>query len=536
MQEIYIIILIFILAAENINSIHQHIKDHHYDLAIELSHRTINDTLKGITYYHQYNRLFLSLVVNLTFFMWIFLLLMKIFENNTRMLKIAHPYTSVVNSKLFFICYHSVLSFIFVITLTTHKDPTQAIFSFLPLLLLREVASKILILQKNIEKIKEMLFTNISVTIVTVCHLILIFCFIEIIVLSFFRRSFLSLVGVFLSLLPWLQTLHSSSALPNLEKAFCFMWSIACVLVSIFPQLPVITREENYLLVVIASFIIVTNGASYCLIVKEKNTNLVSIITGFLLVNTVVKMHVILNVKNGSGLPFYDQIYSWCSLVLMPTLVSFVDKKSHARLVAVSLALFGMYLLMSVSYDALFLVVLICLMALWVILEKYVFHDKKQWQTDENQLTTAHIRIAVMFTYFIFLSFFGTGNIASINSFDIASVYCFKTVFNPWIQGIILALKVAIPFAVVIIFFRSLQKLIRIPLAGCFLMILLFGDIMAVNFFFLVKDDGSWLDIGQSLSHFVITLAFICMLVPMYWLSYFVSGNIELKKIKLHQF
>lgn len=467
--------------------------------------------------------------------MWIFLLLMKILENNTRMVKIAHPYISVVNSKLFFICYHSVLSFIFVIASITYKDLTQTVFSFLPLLLFRDVASKLLILMKNIEKIKEMLLTNTSVTIMTVCYLILIFCFIEIIVFSFFRRSYLSLVGLFLSLLPWLQRLYST-ALPNLEKAFCFMWSVACVVISIFPQLPVITREENYLLVVIASFIIITNGVSYCLIVKENNTYIVSIITGFLLVNTVVKMHVILNVKNGSGLPFYDQIYSWCSLVVMPMLVSFVDKKSHARLVAVSLALFGMYLLMSISYDALFLVVLICLMALWVILEKYVFHDKKQWQTDENQLTTAHIRIAVMFTYFIFLSFFGTGNIASINSFDIASVYCFKTVFNPLVQGIILALKVAIPFAVVIIFFRSLQKLICIPLAGCFLMILLFGDIMAVNFFFLVKDEGSWLDIGQSLSHFVITLAFICMLVPMYWLSYFVSGNIELEKIKLHQF
>lgn len=203
--------------------------------------------------------------------MWIFLLLMKILENNTRMVKIAHPYISVVNSKLFFICYHSVLSFIFVIALITYKDLTQAVFSFLPLLLLRDVASKLLILMKNIEKIKEMLLTNTSVTIMTVCYLILIFCFIEIIVFSFFRRSYLSLVGLFLSLLPWLQRLYST-ALPNLEKAFCFMWSIACVVISIFPQLPVITREENYLLVVIASFIIITNGVSYCLIVKENNT------------------------------------------------------------------------------------------------------------------------------------------------------------------------------------------------------------------------------------------------------------------------
>jgi phosphatidylinositol glycan class N len=30
------------------------------------------------------------------------------------------------------------------------------------------------------------------------------------------------------------------------------------------------------------------------------------------------------------------------------------------------------------------------------------------------------------------------------------------------------------------------------------------GDVMTLNFFYMVKDEGSWLDIGTTISHFVI--------------------------------
>ncbi|KAJ6654708.1 hypothetical protein lerEdw1_006669 [Lerista edwardsae] len=45
--------------------------------------------------------------------------------------------------------------------------------------------------------------------------------------------------------------------------------------------------------------------------------------------------------------------------------------------------------------------------------------------------------------FFIVTAFFGTGNIASINSFDPASVYCFLTVFSPFTMGSLLLWKVS---------------------------------------------------------------------------------------------
>ena len=46
----------------------------------------------------------------------------------------------------------------------------------------------------------------------------------------------------------------------------------------------------------------------------------------------------------------------------------------------------------------------------------------------------------------------------------------------------------------------------------------LFCDLLALRFFFLVKDSGSWLEIGSSLSHYIIvegTTIFLVMLLAL---------------------
>lgn len=55
----------------------------------------------------------------------------------------------------------------------------------------------------------------------------------------------------------------------------------------------------------------------------------------------------------------------------------------------------------------------------------------------------------------------------------------------------------------------------QIPLDKFFMILLLCCDIMCLNFLFLVKNTGSWLEIGTSISHFVImecTVVVLCLL------------------------
>lgn len=50
-------------------------------------------------------------------------------------------------------------------------------------------------------------------------------------------------------------------------------------------------------------------------------------------------------------------------------------------------------------------------------------------------------------------------------------------------------------------------------------------DVMTMNFFWMVRDEGSWLDIGTSISHFVIASLLCVFVAGLEFLSeVFVSG------------
>ncbi len=109
---------------------------------------------------------------------------------------------------------------------------------------------------------------------------------------------------------------------------------------------------------------------------------------------------------------------------------------------------------------------------------------------------------------FCSLAFFGTGNIASISSFDVSSTYRFVTIYNPYFMGLIILLKVIVPFLLVCCVFVSLMRMSRVPILSSALIVEFFYEIMTINFFFLVRTEGSWLDIGMSISHFAVSSIF----------------------------
>ena len=133
--------------------------------------------------------------------------------------------------------------------------------------------------------------------------------------------------------------------------------------------------------------------------------------------------------------------------------------------------------------------------------------------------------MAYLQVLFCYVAFFGTGNIASISSFELSSTLRFMTVFRPFAMGALLLWKIFIPFVLVACTFRAINQSTGSSEAGSFLLVTAFSDLMTLHFFFLVQDQGSWKDIGTSISHFGISNLFIIFALVLLALSRLLMGK-----------
>uniref|UniRef100_A0A2K5RAW5 GPI ethanolamine phosphate transferase 1 n=1 Tax=Cebus imitator TaxID=2715852 RepID=A0A2K5RAW5_CEBIM len=367
----------------------------------------------------------------------------------------------------------------------------------------------------------------------------------EVLVLSFFYRYMLTIGLTAFAAWPFLTQLWTRAKVTSLS------WTFFSLLLAVFPLMPVVGRKPDIslvmgagLLVLLLSLYVVTS------LTKRKDSFIKEELLVHLLqvLNTVLSMYVVYSTQRSllrkQGLPLMNQIISWATLassLIVPLLSS---PALFQRLFSILLSLMSTYLLLSTGYEALFPLVLSCLMFVWINIEQETLQQSgvscKQkltsiqfsYNTDITQfrqLCLDDIRRAFFLVFFLVTAFFGTGNIASINSFDLASVYCFLTVFSPFMMGSLMMWKILIPFVLVMCAFEAVQLTTQLSSKSLFLIVLVISDIMALHFFFLVKDYGSWLDIGTSISHYVIVMSMTIFLV-------FLNGLAQLlttKKLRL---
>lgn len=114
---------------------------------------------------------------------------------------------------------------------------------------------------------------------------------------------------------------------------------------------------------------------------------------------------------------------------------------------------------------------------------------------------------------YILLSFFGTGNMASISSFDPMWTKHFITLFSPFTMSALILLKLGIPLILVGCASRVLAS------SSIFLAVLLLGDCLSLPLMFTVTAQGSWLDIGTAISRYTIAVTLPCLFLILYHLS-----------------
>ncbi|XP_067857967.1 GPI ethanolamine phosphate transferase 1 isoform X2 [Heptranchias perlo] len=511
-----------------------YIQQQQYNEAISLCKSLINLALEGLSYYHTYDRVFLGISVVLGFVGWTSYVFVMIVKLHTRLSKPISKLDKLSSSDHLPAIFIGAGVVITLFLLIQSCPWTYYIYCLLPVPVWYAVIKEFRVIQNVIN----LILTHPPAK--SIGFLLLVILGIETMIASFFYREVLTLGLVAFAGWPLLSNLFHQNKVPICHFTYLVMslsWILFSFILAVFPLMPVVGRNPSIrfvtgagLLTVICSCIFLASFRTAKTKTVETILNrsvyiaqILSIVLSIYIVNTT---HSSLALKH--GLPLISQVISWTTLassLLMPLLSSTF---LFQRLLSIYLSLMSTYLLLSTGYEALFPLVLSCLVFVWINLEQETIqlHDVSPAQklsmmdfaqladrTEVRQLGLDDIRRSYFFIFFIVTAFFGTGNIASVNSFDPASVYCFLTVFNPFVMGALMMWKILIPFVIVMCAFESIQVSTRLSSNSLFLIVLVISDIMALHFFFLVKDYGSWLDIGTSISHYVIVMSMTIFLM-----------------------
>ncbi|KAF9582958.1 Glycosyl phosphatidyl inositol anchor synthesis [Lunasporangiospora selenospora] len=390
----------------------------------------------------------------------------------------------------------------------------------------------------------------------------------EVLVYSYFNRAILSVC--FLGLALWPAFLPS--AVQRNNTMLMVSWSLSCLGTSVFTLLPVEKGEDQYL--ILAGGLLLTLSGVFAFAVvpgiiadndPDSETartaqNVMAFQTALIALTTLIVNETVESLAAHEGLPFVNQTLSWIILVITGSIPFVYGARTNQhyllRLVIIYLSFAPIFILLSISYEAIFYFFLATTLLSWLMLERKIYsaselqplsntlHMEKRPQTSSSSsnggvngstdntidlptrgLGPKDARPAIFFLFFINVAFFGTGNVASLASFSLQSVFRLTTVFNPFFMGVLLIIKILIPFFLVSSVFRVLGRSLDLPPFSLFLLGVATTDVMTLNFFYLVRDDGSWLEIGTSISHFCISSLMVLFTILLFALSDLLVGR-----------
>ncbi|ELU38715.1 GPI ethanolamine phosphate transferase 1 [Rhizoctonia solani AG-1 IA] len=351
------------------------------------------------------------------------------------------------------------------------------------------------------------------------------------------------IIGVVWPVLSWPTGFYSQN------KRLGLGWTISCLVSGIFTVLSVEKTESIFLISLGAGAILMLGLAG----------DLAMILVVAALVTTISSVR---SLQNKEGLPILNQSAGWVILVLSVVLPIFLPpsvSSPSSKLQQYFLAFGPLFVLLSISTEGLFYASFSLTLFLWVEVEARLHQTAEKagpkriapkpvtknigWRAealrqaldeDESErpkvikaraprlsrgLAGADVRRALFFLFFVQVAFFGAAK-----SFYLEPVYRLIPVFNPFFMASLLIFKIVAPYVILSTMFATLNKRVALPSFALFKVALGLTDgnmitwcswnitdkcdphtVMSLTFFYLVRDTGSWLEIGQSISFYIIT-------------------------------
>ncbi|KAF2180535.1 GPI ethanolamine phosphate transferase 1 [Zopfia rhizophila CBS 207.26] len=551
--------------------IQQSIDDGEADDAIRQSDELIQLGLQGLRYLQTYDWLFLRTLVTLGYLGWIAFAITTVID-----LHVLKQETETLRSLPSMIIFSSVLVGLYSVLFMQQSSWIYYAYAFFPVMFWEEVWVR----RPAVVKGSKILFGHISSqgdAIKLAVSVIGCFGLLEALVQSYFQREIFTICYLLASTWP---AFYGKEFLEQ-NLVLALTWVLSCILMSVFTLLPA-NKVEDPNLILLGGFLMFAVGALYLLFEKSilvdaesskdelsspsadtLSRMILGSQVGLIALAMIVTKSSIWYIQAKTGLPLGTQAVGWITLVLsltVPFLHGLRPNNNYIhRLVVIFLAFAPTFIILTISYEGLFYFAFCLCLVSWVRLEHHIYrHTTVQAPNpspaprnplkpaiasatnrlaslkdgDYRSLTLADARIALFFLFLLQSAFFSTGNIASVSSFSLDAVYRLIPVFDPFSQGALLVLKLMVPFAVMSANLGILNRRLGVAPSALFMVVMAVGDVMTLNFFYMVKDEGSWLDIGTTISHFVIASLLGVFVAGLEFVSEVIIGGVEFEGSK----
>ncbi|GAA5814692.1 hypothetical protein MFLAVUS_008191 [Mucor flavus] len=503
------------------------IEKEHYTLAEQRSKDLMTLSLEGLRYFQTYDWLFLRGTITAGYIGWCIFCLQFVIRNYVFASRpvVQMSIKSGILLDVFSVIVLSGLSSM----LWIQKMPTMYYaYVFFPVFFWNRIIHNYRYL---IEALNLCLRGGVANFFITITASLL---FLQALVCSYFYREVLT--AIFFVLAAW--PLIMPRKIHRKHKSLVIGWSISCICTSVFTLLPV-EKGENIVVVVCGGVLGVIAGGFILrkLVKKNRISGRLNIIMhvqlAVIIVSIVLVYSTSVSLQRREGLPAFNQVASWV-IIGISSIFPFVyrgpsNEDYLARLLVICFAFGPLMTLLSISYELLFYVFFCSTVLIWLEVERNLYDEHRQ--SSARSLKASDGRAVLIFLFFIDVAFFGTGNVASMSSFSLESVYRFTTIFDPFLMGALLIIKILIPFFVASSVLGILSTSIDLQPFTLFLAVMSITDIQTINFFFFVTDYGSWLEIGTSISHFCIAELFIIFTMILFLLSRLLVGHLVLPKL-----
>ncbi|KAL2866884.1 mannose-ethanolamine phosphotransferase MCD4 [Aspergillus lucknowensis] len=531
-----------------------------YEDAIENSAALFVTALEGLRYLQTYDWLFLRTIVTLGYLGWIAFALTTVID--LHVLHGASESNRTITSTIFF---SSALVALFSVFLYQGSSWRYYFYGFFPIFFWEQVFSH----RKAFLAGREILLGHVRSVgehFSFGFQLLIFVGVLEALVHSYFQREIYTLcfiLGAFWPLFYGVEFLKQHTEL-------CGTWATGCLLMSTFTLLPANKVEDVSTITYGAALMLLTGllyllfeddilGPSHQPIAVSRNGSrvIMGMQLGVVVLALIVTRSSVASLQAKQGLPLGNQVVGWIVLVASLLLPFFhrLYPNSHYlhRLMILFLTFSPTFIILTISYEGLFYFVFCMTLITWVRLEHATYvHTtvppaKQDLRTSlppkkgrmnaitvvEGEtyrfrtLSVSDARVALFFFVLLQSAFFSTGNIASVSSFSLDSVYRLIPVFNPFPQGALLIFKILIPFAIISANLGILNRRLEVAPSALFMVVMAISDVMTLNFFYMVRDEGSWLDIGTTISHFLIASGLCTFVAGLEFLSEIFIRGVE---------